>query len=82
MTHTVISNFTQAALQAQQWAWERTKHDFVARVTADFSDDLRGDADAAIGAAFRLLDRHSSQDKIAQVRNAMRKSLRHLWPAH
>lgn len=82
MTHTGISNLTQAALQARQWAWERTKDDFVARVTADFSDDLPGDADAAMGAVFRILDRHISQGEIAQVRNAMRKSLRHLLPAH
>jgi uncharacterized protein (DUF2267 family) len=142
MTHTGISNFTQAAQQAQQWvnelaedlnwdnrrayrllrsvlhavrdglspaemtdlsaqlpvlvrgiyfegwqpresrAWERNKDDFVTRVTVDFADDLPGDADAAIAAVFRLLDRHISQGEIAQVRNSMRKSLRHLWPAH
>ena len=61
--------------------WERSKQDFVARVEGDFADDMLYDADAAISAVFRLLDRHVSHGEIVQVRNSMKKSLRHLWPA-
>ena len=62
-------------------AWERKKEDFVNRVQDDFADDILYDADSAISAVFRLLDRHVSHGEIVQVRNSMKKSLRHLWPA-
>ena len=61
--------------------WERKKDDFVDRIQFDFDDDIISDVDAAISAVFRLLDRHISHGEIVQVRNSMKKSLRHLWPA-
>ena len=62
--------------------WNRTKEEFVARVERDFTNDPLDDAEIAIGAVFRLLDRHISSGEITQVRSSMRKSLRKLWPAH
>jgi len=60
---------------------ERSKEAFVRRVDNDFRDDLLYDADAAISAVFRLLDRHVSEGEITQVRTSMKKPLRNLWPA-
>jgi uncharacterized protein (DUF2267 family) len=60
--------------------WQRKKEDFVALVAKDFSQDFLDDPDGAIAAVFRLLDRHVSKGEIVQVRNSMKKSLRHLWP--
>jgi uncharacterized protein (DUF2267 family) len=62
--------------------WERTKKDFVARIEHEFADDPLYDADTAIAAVFRLLDKHISQGEITQVRNSMKKSLRQLWPVN
>lgn len=61
---------------------ERTKRDFVIRVERDLGHDTNVDFDVAIGAAFRLLDRHISRGESLQVRSSMKKSLRELWPAH
>lgn len=58
----------------------RSKQDFVDRIQSAFSNDRLNDPDAAIAAVFRLLDRHVSQGEIEDVRNAMRKPLRELWP--
>lgn len=62
--------------------WDRKKEDFVLRIGRDFEHDMLHDADTAIAAVFRLLDRHISPGEILQVRNSMKKSLRQLWPAH
>jgi uncharacterized protein (DUF2267 family) len=61
-------------------SWERTKRDFVLRVRNSFGYEQELDVDKAIAAVFRLLDRHISHGEIVQVRNSMKKSLRHLWP--
>lgn len=60
--------------------WERTKRDFVILVRNRFGYEPEIDVDKAIAAVFRLLDRHVSHGEIVQVRNSMKKSLRHLWP--
>ena len=60
--------------------WKRKKQDFIAQVASDFNNDPLGNPDVAIAAVFRLIDRHISQGEITQVRNAMQKSLRNLWP--
>lgn len=62
-------------------ACKRTKRDFIIDVRSDFGYDDEVDFDTAIGAVFKLLDRHISHGEITQVRNSMRKSLHHLWPA-
>ncbi len=63
-------------------ARNRKKEDFIARIAADFRNDPIEDAEAAVEAVFALLDRHISQGEISEARNAMKKSLRELWPAH
>jgi uncharacterized protein (DUF2267 family) len=60
--------------------WERKKRDFVICVRNEFGYELEVDFDKAIGAVFRLLDRHISHGEIVQVRSSMKKSLRNLWP--
>ncbi len=58
----------------------RGKEDFIGRVAADFRSDPLDDPEAAVEAVFVLLDRHISEGEIEEVRNAMRKPLRDLWP--
>jgi len=60
---------------------ERKKEDFVARIENDLKQDMPNNADAAIRAVFRLLDRHISHGEIVQVRSAMKKALQDLWPS-
>ncbi len=60
---------------------DRRKEDFIERIKSAFWDDLLNDPAAAVTAVFRLLDRHVSQGQIDDVRNAMKKPLRELWPA-
>ena len=61
---------------------DRSKDAFVGRIAADFANEPPDDADRAIAAVFRLLDRHLSAGEIKQVRNSMKKQLRQLWPTH
>ncbi|WP_054310053.1 DUF2267 domain-containing protein [Mesorhizobium sp. 1M-11] len=58
----------------------RSKRDFVIRVRHGFGYEPNLDYDIAIGAVFQLLDHHLSHGETVQVRNSMKKSLRHLWP--
>jgi uncharacterized protein (DUF2267 family) len=60
-------------------AQHRSKSDFIARVTAHFSDRPLEDPEAAVAAVFDLLRRQVSEGEFNQVANAMRKSLRDLW---
>ncbi len=59
---------------------DRSKDAFVARIEAAFAQDRLIDADSAISAVFALLDRHVSEGEISDVRQSMKKHLRHLWP--
>ncbi|TPL02998.1 MULTISPECIES: DUF2267 domain-containing protein [unclassified Mesorhizobium] len=61
-------------------ACEHKKRGFVICVRDSFGYEPEIDVDKAIGAVFRLLDRHISHGEIIQVRNSMKKSLRQLWP--
>jgi uncharacterized protein (DUF2267 family) len=63
-------------------AWDRRKDEFVDRVQGEMANDAIGDPDYAIAAVFRLLDRHLDRGEVEQVRNAMKKALRRLWPTH
>ena len=60
---------------------DRGKGDFILAVRKEFGFEEEIDFDRAIGAVFRLVQRHISQGEAEQVRNAMRKALRQLWPA-
>mgnify|MGYP000843840655 FL=1 len=62
-------------------ATDRSKESFVERIRRDMANDPLGDPDRAIAAVFRLLDRHLDEGELVQVRNAMKKALRQLWPA-
>lgn len=62
--------------------WKRKKQDFIEQVASDFKNDPLDNADVAVAAVFKLMDRHISQGEITQVRNSMQKSLRNLWPAN
>ncbi len=57
----------------------RAKHDFLAQVSAAFSDEPLKDPEAAVVAVFDLLRRKLSPGELDQVAHAMRKSLRDLW---
>lgn len=59
---------------------DRDKPAFVARVQADFSTDPLGNPDLAVGAVFQLLNRHVDSGQLAQMRNALQKPIRDLWP--
>lgn len=61
-------------------ARERDKRDFALRISKSLDDQPEIDIEEGIAAVFRLLDRHLSHGEIVQVKNSMRKSLRHLWP--
>lgn len=65
---------------ARSPAWERDKRDFVLRISKSLNEQPEIDIEEGIAAVFRLLDRHLSHGEIVQVKNSMRKSLRHLWP--
>jgi uncharacterized protein (DUF2267 family) len=61
-------------------ARDRKKRDFVICVRTSFGYEPKIDADNAIRAVFKLLDRHISHGEVVQVRSSMKKSLRELWP--
>ncbi|WAX93040.1 DUF2267 domain-containing protein [Aminobacter sp. NyZ550] len=65
---------------AKSPAVERDKRDFVLRISKSLNEQPEVDIEEGIAAVFRLLDRHLSHGEIIQVKNSMRKSLRHLWP--
>ncbi len=65
---------------AKSPAVERDKRDFVLRISKSLNEQPEVDIEEGIAAVFRLLDRHLSHGEIVQVKNSMRKSLRHLWP--
>jgi uncharacterized protein (DUF2267 family) len=57
----------------------RNRDDFVADV-ADWLKDTRPvDTEEAIRSVFRVLSRHISEGQINKVRDALPKSLRHMW---
>lgn len=63
-------------------AADRSKESFVARIRREMTTDPLPDPDRAIAAVFRLLERHLDEGELVQVRNAMKKPLRELWPVH
>jgi uncharacterized protein (DUF2267 family) len=60
-------------------AHPRNRDDFLARISAPFSDPPLEDAARAASAVFDLLRRKISAGEFEQVANAMRKPLRDLW---
>jgi uncharacterized protein (DUF2267 family) len=58
---------------------ERSREGFVARVQSAFTTDPMGDAEAAIGAVFDVLDAHVSGGEMAHVRGTFTKDIRGLF---
>lgn len=59
----------------------RNKADFIAMVGKDFTTDPLGEPEAAIGAVFSVLNSRISPGEIEDVRGALRRHLRDLWPS-
>ena len=59
----------------------RNKTDFLGRIEKAFDVEPLPDVEAAIRAVFKLLDSHISSGEISQVRHALKKELRELWPS-
>ena len=59
----------------------RKKEDFLARIDKAFTTDPIENTEEAVSAVFALLDRHVTAGEVDDVRQAMTKHLRELWPA-
>jgi uncharacterized protein (DUF2267 family) len=57
----------------------RSREEFVAEVTEWLSDTRPVDPEEAIRSVFRVLARHISEGQVSKVRDALPKSLRHMW---
>jgi uncharacterized protein (DUF2267 family) len=57
----------------------RSREEFVAEVAQWLSDTRPVDPQEAIRSVFRVLSRHISEGQIGKVRDALPKSLRHMW---
>lgn len=58
----------------------RGKAEFLERVDKAFATDKLYNVEETVGAVFWLLGRHVSAGEIDQVRHALRKDIRDLWP--
>jgi len=67
--------FRPAALPVR----ERSKAGFVARVQKAFETDPMGDAEAAIGAVFKLLEERVSAGEMADVEQAFTREIRAMF---
>ena len=56
------------------------KEEFVASVQSNFAQDPLRDPDQEIEAVFSVLNRHVAPGQLEQMRNALQKPLRALWP--
>ncbi|MCY6379657.1 DUF2267 domain-containing protein [Hoeflea prorocentri] len=61
-------------------AHPRKKKDFLKRVDTVFDQKPLEDTETAVSAVFRLLGAHVSSGEIDDVKNAMPKQIRKLWP--
>jgi uncharacterized protein (DUF2267 family) len=59
---------------------ERDKNTFVARIERAMKPDMLDDPEAAIGAVLAILTQKTTSGEIQDVRNALPKDLRALWP--
>lgn len=60
---------------------DRGKDAFLARITRQFDNDPLEDAEVAVGAVFWLLDTRVTEGEIHDVKHALPKALRAMWPA-
>jgi uncharacterized protein (DUF2267 family) len=59
---------------------QREKADFLASIAEQFAPDVLDDPEQAVNAVLSVLNTRVSAGEITDVRNAMRKSIRDLWP--
>jgi uncharacterized protein (DUF2267 family) len=59
---------------------ERDRNTFVARIESAMKPDMLDDPEAAIGAVLAVLAQKTTSGEIQDVRNALPKDLRALWP--
>lgn len=60
---------------------ERHKEDFLAHIKEAFKGDVTVRAESIARAVFRVLELHTSDGEIAEVKNLLPKALHELWPA-
>jgi len=60
---------------------ERHKEDFLAHVKTAFKDDVTLRPESVVRAVFRVLERHTSDGEIEDVKHSLPKALLELWPA-
>jgi len=60
---------------------ERHKEDFLAHVKDAFKNDVTVRPESIVRAVFRVLERHTSDGEIDEVKNSLPKAIRELWPA-
>lgn len=60
---------------------ERHKEDFLAHVKDAFKDDVTVRPESVVRGVFRVLERHTSDGEIEDVKNSLPKALLELWPA-
>ena len=60
---------------------ERHKEDFLDHVKAAFKKDVTVRPDSIVRAVFRVLELHTSDGEIEEVKNSLPKAIRELWPA-
>ena len=60
---------------------ERHKEDFLAHVKTAFKDDVTLRPESIVRAVFRVLERHTSDGEIDDVKHSLPKTLLELWPA-
>jgi uncharacterized protein (DUF2267 family) len=59
---------------------ERSKTDFLARIDKAFETDPIDDVEEAVTDVFKVLNHHVSAGEVEDVRHALPKGLRELWP--
>jgi len=59
---------------------ERSKADFLARIDKAFETDPIDDVEEAVTDVFKVLNHHVSAGEVEDVRHALPKGLRELWP--
>ena len=60
---------------------ERHKEDFLAHVKTAFKNDVTARPESIVRAVFKVLERHTSDGEIEDVKNLLPKALHELWPA-
>lgn len=60
---------------------ERHKEDFLDHVKSAFKNDVTVRPESIVRAVFRVLELHTSDGEIEEVKNSLPKAIRELWPA-